>query len=941
MHRSGALTYHDNQAKIDKMRLVAAKKREHATDQKRKWRANRRKEAEAQSKLENLLAHDAAAPLKLLNGVLFEDGKLKPIPEIARDLRLAEATKKIVLNNVKQGEHSWVLRTLMTEVSREAEFTAKEMSQMFPINKQQAHNLLNRVPQGEWKEKVTKVAREYKPSTKFSRIRAEERKLIRTYVRSMCKAVSNSDQYRCTLTKDQLYTDYVLVGAPSVYWSMLDLPKFKKMADDFDPLSKDPIKNKGLSQSLFYTRKWASEGFETARPSGIWARSKRTFFKILKERKKTGPRSWKKKLNLVFSTVPHPCPLCESYTDTIRKYNRLSGLYKGAKTAPDRTALEARIRPVYTKLQELKDHLIKFQVQRKELKELETNIPKGTVLVLEDYCSRYQSDGTKMANLILTLIYSKNGKIVREYHDTFSYGSQEDVGNRKERGKQDRYMYRDVWLNHLKNGIFDAFDTIIKSGDNGGSLKNYDTYWFSSTLWETHKKRVLWHTLCPYHSYNLCDPHGGRNNQLFKALERHKGHALGTPQDHADAINDAINTKGLENTKKAHAINTKPKPDEIYMPRGKFKKKESDPFGIKSICVTFPETPNIHDTSKHPKTSIRWQGLGMVTNTLGDKNGVAILDLRPIKRPSSESCSSCSKVFGYRVLQEEHDQRNHWLCPKTQIYTREDEPFDRYCRLCEGTVSDKHKRGTKFHCPTKDRKFEDMPHQTFNAYTMKGEHQQLKICRKRPSAPTGEELKAFKEEFENTMQTYIQEASRHLRDPSVKVEKNMFVIWKREDHNDDDDKLLPWVLGKCIKIDKKSQAYLMRVYAPISELGKVLWDCKFRHTQDEVSIPFGTQIYCPVKRYIKAKTIATDDILNVAESGKYGWDLDSLCSTPSWDTHEANTEEEEEKKSLLVKYPIEEIEETKESINEFKAYLKEPEEDDEPEEEVSSWSFSR
>ncbi len=86
------------------------------------------------------------------------------------------------------------------------------------------------------------------------------------------------------------------------------------------------------------------------------------------------------------------------------------------------------------------------------------------------------------------------------------------------------------------------------------------------------------------------------------------------------------------------------------------------------------------------------------------------------------------------------------------------------------------------------------------------------------------------------MQTYIQDAGQRLSDnSSAKVEKNMFVIWKREDH-DDDGKSLPWVLGKCHKIDKKSKAYIMRVYVPIPELGKVLWDCNFRHSQDEVSL---------------------------------------------------------------------------------------------------------
>src|SRR5690606_6949334 len=103
----------------------------------------------------------------------------------------------------------------------------------------------------------------------------------------------------------------------------------------------------------------------------------------------------------------------------------------------------------------------------------------------------------------------ENGEKKIEYYDTFSTGSQtvDQLGDPDKRGKQDKYMYREVWLNHLKNGVFDRFHTIVKSGDNGGSLKNYDTFFFSSMLWETHQVRVLWFTLCPHHAYNLCDPH--------------------------------------------------------------------------------------------------------------------------------------------------------------------------------------------------------------------------------------------------------------------------------------------------------------------------------------------------------------------------------------------------------------------------------------------------
>lgn len=963
MGRSGPLTKPRKQTPpLETLPLETLRRREDWAASKKKWRTQKKQHREAKTQLDQTLK--TAPPLKPLGDLLEEDKQLHSIDDIALNLRLAAAVRKVIITNRQANKQSWITTSLVAELSKEAAFTAAQTGKFFDMTTSQAHNVRNRGD--DWKE-IAKIARESKPPRKEPRLDTEERRLTRMYVRSVCKAVSNSEQYRCFLSRNQLYIDYVVVGAPSIYWSMLDLPSFKKKADNFDPSSKNPQKQKGLSQSLYYTQEWASKGFDTPRPAGIWARSKRTFFKVLNERYKVeqGKRAAKKKLNLIFSYKPHPCPVCDTFRPTLKTYNILSALLKEVETEHDRKSIQGRLGPIQAHLRILKEHLDKYRAQRGELRLLEkTTIPPGTVLVYEDFCSCYQADGNKMANLILTLVYYENGQKRIEYYDTFSSGSQtvDQLGDPDKRGKQDKYMYREVWLNHLNNGVFKRFHTIIKSGDNGGSLKNYDTFYFSSMIWETYQIRVLWFTLCPHHAYNLCDPHGGRNKDLFLALEREKGGALGTPEQHAAAVN----AKKFKDTKTAQVVYVNRKPDKTYMPPGDFQKKKSDVFGIQSICVTFPEVPNIHELSANPGTSIRWPGLGMVTNTLGSEgvdsqrdihpddskrnlgggdgvdskqnihssHGVAVLDIRLAKYPGKKKCIPCSDVFGYNVLEEEHDQRDHWLCPKSKIYAHETK-LSRYCDFCKGTVSDNHRRGTEYKCPTEGKNLQNI-HLTFNALKMDGTHQQLKILHARPEPPSGNALKDFVKDFETYLEP--QDLGELGGGSKANVEKNMFVIWKRK--NSKNQAVLPWVLGKCHKIDNNARKYTMRVYEPKSEPSSrvALWDCPFKHTNEEVSIDFDTRLYYPVKR--SKKKISTRDIIQLAQSRHYGWKLEDLCATPKPIRRKQIVIDEEkkvDKEKHMIKFPVEETKETQEDQAEFQAYLKEPEADDIEDTETSLW----
>ena len=127
-------------------------------------------------------------------------------------------------------------------------------------------------------------------------------------------------------------------------------------------------------------------------------------------------------------------------------------------------------------------------------------------LVYEDFAGRYKGgDGGKMIDLVFSIVFWDADEAIKvtHFHDTFSRGSLSaaDIVNLEKRGQQDAFVYRDTWLFALDTGIFDRFHTIIKSGDNGGSLKCYEIFYFAGMIWKKYKKRVIWCTLGPHHAY--------------------------------------------------------------------------------------------------------------------------------------------------------------------------------------------------------------------------------------------------------------------------------------------------------------------------------------------------------------------------------------------------------------------------------------------------------
>lgn len=938
-------------------------------------------------------------------------------------LELGQLFAGEMAQKLHENKQSYVTTALVAGVCNK--MSRGQVGRMLKINGKQVDNIFYRedgtLPQ------VLAQSRRRQKNSNVSRASEEERKLTRDWLRSKCKIMSNKSQLQCKLSRKELYHEYIIDGFPTICLSLLKLKKFQKKRDDYRVDDGDPSRSHGLPQALHLVQKWADSGLHNPRPLGIWARDRRTFWKIIKEREKG--KNGKQLLTLNFSEKLHICFSCTTYRPLVHEYRALTELLLKAKTPHDKKAIKERRDKVIKKLTSLMDHMMKFQVQRPELKALEKKldlIPKliallsalktaqmsnidfnedtlekipilkdkdlqshlindkietlsqleanveylqGVAIIYEDFCSRYQCDGCKMHNLILVLYhYDKKLKKARYvYYDTFSIGSlpaNARADDYKTRGKQDRYMYRDVWLLHLWAGLFAQFHTLIKSGDNGASLKCYDILYFASMIWKHFNIRVLWHTLCPHHAVNRCDPHGGLDKQFFTEEERKRGGPLGTAKAHKDALN----RRAFQNTAPANEVSVTWGPDS-WMPleictqqelkKGKKDRnpknnqnKNYDIYGIQSLCVAFPEVPNIHELVDHPTTSVQVLGLAMGATTQG--GDVYFIDLRTTKGGNSNQkpislCEACTDVFGRNVAIEEHDQTRHYLCPITNIYTLENDT-SRLCKFCNRTVKDSHRKGTKKSCPSTQiyekrlkmkKKDKLLPiHKSFNTLTMYGTFQRLRIAYKRLPPLSDQELEEGIIKYKEVMEEFINvpendnEKNRALKAGDV-------VVWKRRIERED---ALPWVIGQCRSIDAKAKTCIMQLFqpslpkprkkspAPGAEKKSFqrmknypYWDWQFRSIEKKITLPLKTQFY---HISLSRNKLSTKDILEIARSGQYGWDIDSLQETPKPKENfeeigdEIDDSDDDKPLSEIRALPVDDLEDIEEgSDREWDAYL--------------------
>lgn len=343
-------------------------------------------------------------------------------PEVYAQHSLSIATKNVLCELIDNEGQSYIAAPLVSKLMSESEVTPSELTKLVAqdkvcedkgqLKKDIKKKIKNMRDRGadKWKE-VLDMARAPRKKSKLAVIPSEERRLIREWVKSRCELDSGTNIWKCNLTKQKLYELYILVGAPTVYHSMLNFPEFQRRANSFksDKTKKEDAPGKrtddslkqekttrrmraSLAKSLYFTRQWFRNGLHTKRPQGIWARDERTFWRVLKQRVNR-----KQILRLCFSKKVHPCPLCSKYYELKALYDDTCASLLVAEES-SKASLEARKTPLLTQIQALKDHVDKYKHQRKELQDLEAKLHlyPGLAIVYEDFCSRYQADGTKM-----------------------------------------------------------------------------------------------------------------------------------------------------------------------------------------------------------------------------------------------------------------------------------------------------------------------------------------------------------------------------------------------------------------------------------------------------------------------------------------------------------------------------------------------------------------
>lgn len=729
-----------------------------------------------------------------------------------------------------------------------------------------------------------------KPRPKRSRVSELEESLIRKWAKSklISSGQSSTNAVKCDMTKDEFYDLYADHGCVKVYDELGRDQRYRHRVATYKPPAKghevDEVAS--LVRSIYYSQEWTQKLYDGPRPRQILPRDPRIFFRALNRRQKNVPGANKQRrdkyLKIIWSRMIHPCPLCLNSDEHIRNLQLLtSNLNDPYCKEEDKPHLERRLVLVNKQLRVLKDHKDRYESQRSELLKLEHALEKnpGTCIIWEDFGSKGKGKGSKekMSNMILNLKYwdPKTKMIKTEFYDAFSLGTLDakEIQDMQKNGKQDKFLYRKVWLSWFALGIFDPFDTLIKSGDNGSSIKNFYTIYMFGHVWEVYRKRVLFFTLCNYHAWNRCDPHGGHVIAAIQREQRKLGHDIGNAEKHKQFLEELKEKQPqkFKNLKQVIAVVSDNKSDE-WMP-DEIVRNGDLLFAIKDVCVTYPETNDIYDQRRNPERTIRRPHLLMCGKSYGAKK-VAYLDLRAEIADRKNWCLSCTTRFGRPVMTSEHDQSNYWCCPKTQILTYETkETLDETCHVCGVKKLELHKQGVvEGECPSVEGN--PIIPQTFPALTIHGgDPVRLEIMYEREGELTNDEITDLAIWYENRSK-----ASWHAREVDWVMIESMTIIFHSQDPAVMISKTIPWNVGICTKTNmetKKSTILLLEQ----EEKEVTVWNMSFKlDGKREIEIPFSCP-WRPVKlvtlydnqRKGGWKTVPTSTIRAIAEDSRFGW----------------------------------------------------------------------
>jgi hypothetical protein len=184
------------------------------------------------------------------------------------------------------------------------------------------------------------------------------------------------------------------------------------------------------------------------------------------------------------------------------------------------------------KQKEYEAHVKQFAICRPYVNEVVTNLKPGECMMFRDFVNQYATDGTKIGNLQLVVLYrTKVDSLVRQLK----------VSNFNRKPTTDWFFVRDVMDFHLRgkdnggSGLFDKFERIYISGDHGAHFSAKQNINFESTIFSLYMKVVILLFLCSYHCYNRCDAAGVYSKKLSIACAREKK-VLVESKDYAMAL---------------------------------------------------------------------------------------------------------------------------------------------------------------------------------------------------------------------------------------------------------------------------------------------------------------------------------------------------------------------------------------------------------------------
>lgn len=797
-----------------------------------------------------------------------------------------------------------LVRTMAIGQTGESAISPTVMAHLLGSNTKTVANLIER-GKGEKLDVIVDHSRESKKRGDYHT--PEEEKCTIKYVASfgdLCP--STKKRYVIKSTKRAIYAAYLKEGVISIVLTMWIQFRdfFRSRVDRFLKKSDEEKKKVGeasLTRALYAIYLWEQNKFQGECPPFKWHRKRKKFWQIVNA-KKEGSRQ--KILKTFFGFKLKMCKFCTEFDEEIEIYKELQKSYAEEKNPKLANEKKIRLDQWSKKILALRRHKDKHEAQRKAVQKWKEDCKDhpGECLVYEDFCNLYEANNAKMLNLVMVLVYwdkkAKDGKgdVIEEYYDTFCRGSMtlDEMGNLQQRGSQDNYVYKECWREAFRQKIFKnkGFHTIIKTGDNGSALKSYETLHLHSVLMEEEFIRIIYHTLCPHHAENVCDPAGAVTKKDIKEVEKYLGSQTGDAKQTAEARNLSRKSPKIKEAMYCEA----PREFDKYIPKEMIREKQNYwPYSLGECCVFFLQLTDIHENAEHPLCTIEHGACGYGAPTANDPFGV--IDLRWDTLNVKKICMDCSIRFGRTVLEKEHNQKGFFLCPTTHVYRRETkESLDRICGHCNKSVREAHSESlhTSDECPSKAVEGKQLyEHKSFRVITIDGP--------KRFTIFTGPVKKWTSDDVTPQLLDDIKSRYQKRKSPEQRLvdpktgsvaEARMMApgicvayLINSAGRSGENGNKLSWGFGECIKVNKDKKNFEIEVFVPLNKDPlRAPWG-QWKTTTLKKEISFSDSSWMKVGKLSRGK-IPTRELYKIWKDQRFGWQWISTYWDPDHESSE-------------------------------------------------------